>query len=138
MARQIAPNDLGKMEQYWEGHKANKRLMKLREIELLHPHLLAEENTGIRSGAISKPTENKAMILTEDAYYCNLKRIVTTVEDLYEQADEDTKKIIHLRYWSEDYYDWETIADKVYMSRFAALQKRKTLMVKTMEKIGWV
>lgn len=132
--------DLKKMEQYWTNFAQLKRDLKAREVELLHPHLFQDDTSGIRTSTISKPTENKAIILSQDVTYQNLQRIVKTVEDLYNQSDDDLKKIVDMRYFSNnmDMHEWEEIADKMYMSRWMVLRKRKALMKETMKRLGWV
>jgi len=105
----------------------------------LHPHNEGGEMVGGRSNAISDMTAKKAMLLTNDDYYQNLKRIIKTVEDLYREFDEDMRTIVDMRYWDTDgCYEWEDIADKLYISRHKVLRKRNILIDKTAERIGWV
>ncbi len=99
----------------------------------MHPHNEGGEMVGGRSNTISDTTAKKAMLLTNDDYYQNLKRIIKTVEDLYNELDDD------MRYWDTDgCYEWEDIADKLYISRHKVLRKRNILIDKTAERIGWV
>lgn len=132
--------DIDKLEGYWLHHDTNKRDLQYREWELLHPHKEKEEITGIRSGSISNPTANQAMVLTTDRYYQNLKCIVSVVERVYEESDDDTKKLIDMKYWDKDNncYEWEDIADALYMSRNKVLRKRNALLDLTASYIGWV
>lgn len=132
--------DLKKMEQYWTNFSQLKKDLKAREVELLHPHLFQDDTSGIRTSTISKPTENKAIILSQDIQYQNLQRVVKTVEELYEECDDEMKKIIQMRYWGRnlDTFEWETIADTLYLTRWMVLRKRKALMKETMKRIGWI
>lgn len=132
--------DIQKIEHYWINHKDNKRQLKYREWELLNPHNDMEMNTGAgRSGKISMPTENKAVLLAGDKRYQNLQHIVNTIESMYTKLDHDLKIIVDMRYWDTDgCYEWEDIADKLYMSRHKVLRKRNILIDKTAERIGWV
>ncbi|MEK5207497.1 transcriptional regulator [Psychrobacillus sp. FSL H8-0510] len=132
--------DIQKIEYYWINHNDNKRQLKYREWELLNPHNDMEMNTGGgRSGKISMPTENKAVLLASDKLYQNLQHIVNTIESMYAKLDSDMKTIVDMRYWDTDgCYEWEDIADKLYMSRHKVLRKRNILIDKTAERIGWV
>lgn len=82
--------------------------------------------------AISDKTAKKAMLLANDDYYQNLKCIIKTVEDLYNELDDDMRTIEDMRYWDTDgCYEWEDIADKLYISRNKVLRKRNILSDKT-------
>ena len=131
--------DLKKLEGYWINHKDNQSKLKFREWELLNP-IVEDNETGIRSSAISKPTERNATRLADDKYYQNLKHIVHTIEDIYDKLDNDTKLIVDMRYWDKEgnCYEWEEIADKLFMSRHKVLRKRNVLIDLTAERIGWV
>lgn len=39
------------------------------------------------------------MLLANDDYYQNLKRIIKTVEDLYNELGEDMHTIVDMRHW---------------------------------------
>lgn len=132
--------DIHKIEHYWINHNDNKRQLKYREWELLNPHNELDMNTGGgRSGKISMPTENKAVLLAGDKRYQNLQHIVNTIESMYAKLDHDLKTFVDMRYWDTDgCYEWENIADKLYMSRHKVLRKRNILIDKTAERIGWV
>ena len=126
-------------EKYWIDYEVYKKKLKYREWELLHPHNEQGELVGGRSNTISDTTAKKATVLANDAYYQNLKRIIKTVEDLYRDLDEDMRTIVDMRYWDKDgCYEWEDIADKLYISRHKVLRKRNILIDKTAERIGWV
>jgi len=132
--------DIQKIEHYWINHKDNNRQLKYRELELLKPKNEIEMNTGGgRSGKMSTPTENKAILLAGDKRFQNLQQIVNTIESMYAKLDRDLKTIVDMRYWDIDgCYEWENIADKLYMTRHKVLRKRNILSDKTAERIGWV
>ncbi|MFM9535710.1 transcriptional regulator [Lysinibacillus sp. IITD104] len=135
----LSRSDIQTIERYWIELEQNKKKLKYREWELLHPHNEGGEMVGGRSNAISDTTAKKAMLLANDDYYQNLKRIIKTVEDLYNELDEDMRTIVDMRYWDTDgCYEWEDIADKLYISRHKVLRKRNILIDKTAERIGWV
>lgn len=132
--------DIQKIEKYWIDHEHNKRQLKFREWELLHPFSETDTNIGGgKSNKISNITEQKAVALAEDKLYQNLKHIVNVIEDLYQELDNDSKTIVDMRYWCKsDFYEWEDIADRLYMSRHKVLRKRNLLIDETAKRIGWV
>ena len=135
----LSRSEVQTIEKYWIDYEVYKKKLKYREWELLHPHNEQGELVGGRSNTISDTTAKKATVLANDAYYQNLKRIIKTVEDLYRDLDEDMRTIVDMRYWDKDgCYEWEDIADKLYISRHKVLRKRNILIDKTAERIGWV
>lgn len=104
----------------------NKRQLKFREWELLHPFSETDKNIGRgKSNKINNITEQKAVALAEDKLYQNLKHIVNVIEDLYQKLDNYSKTIVDMGYWfKSDFYEWEEIADRLYMSRHKVLRKR--------------
>lgn len=142
MTTTLNNHDIKKLEEFWNKHKENKRQLKFREFEILSPH---QDDTDVNAGikapyGISNPTERNAFLLSNDRLYQNLKQIVQAVEVLYEECDEETKQIINMRYWDNESncYEWEEIADKLYISRSKVLRKRNSLLDATAERIGWV
>ncbi|MEY9980379.1 hypothetical protein [Lysinibacillus sp. RC79] len=135
----LSRSEIQNIEKYWIEYEQYKKKLQYREWELLHPHNQGGEMVGGRSKTISDTTAKKAMVLANDAYYQNLKRIIKTVEDLYSELDEDVRTIVDMRYWDKDgCYEWEDIADKLYMSRNKVLRKRNNLIDKTAIRIGWI
>lgn len=141
MTTALNKHDIQKLEEYWVNYKDIKKMVQFREWELLNPSVEEEENVGSSRGlSISKPTESKALTLAQDRYYQNLTHIIKVVEQLYSEVDEDTQKIIDMRYWDDnnDCFEWEEIADKLFISRSKVLRKRNNLIDDTAKRIGWV
>lgn len=135
----LSRSEVQTIEKYWIDYEVYKKKLKFREWELLHPQNEQGEMVGGRSNTISDTTAKKATVLANDAYYQNLKRIIKTVEDLYRDLDEDMRTIVDMCYWDKDgCYEWEDIADRLYISRHKVLRKRNILIDKTAERIGWV
>lgn len=142
MRATLSKHDLQKLEEYWSNHKQNKKLLDYRQFQLLSKNS-DDENSGGGSNSVrqvSKPVEQAAIKLDEDDLYQNLRRIIRVVEALYEDADKDLRKIIDMRYWDNDsnFFEWEDIADALFMSRNKVLRKRNGLLDETAERVGWV
>lgn len=136
----LSKHDIPKLEEYWIKHKENKRRLQFRAWELTEQRE-PDENTGSSSGiAVSKPTEQKAVSLADDILYNNLKTITKAIDRIYKESDDDLKTIVDMRYWDDDSncYEWDEIADKLFMSRSKVLRKRNTLLDETAARIGWV
>ena len=132
--------DLKKLEGYWSNLEQLKKDMRYREWELLHPYQETDANVGgSRSNHTSDTTGNRATLLAEDKEYQNLKNIVTTIENLYPELDDDQKIIVQMRYWDKkECYEWQHIADELYMSVQRVLRKRNNLIDETAKRLGWV
>ena len=114
--RKMERLDIQKIESYWINHDENKKRLKYREWELLHSRHNADDlNANLRGNRISNPTEQKAAALTNDELYRNLNKIVQSIEQIYEQLDEDLKTIVNMRYWDKEnnWYEWEDSGDRL-------------------------
>lgn len=128
------------IEEYWASLDSLKKQLKYREWELLNAYKETDTNIGGgKANRISDTTGNKAILLAEDKNYQHLKNIITNLEHMYKELDHDLKTIVDMRYFdSEQCYEWEEIADKLYMSRNKVLRKRNILIDKTAQRIGWL
>ena len=136
----LSRSEIQIIERYWIQFDEYKKKLKYREWELLNEHEETDTNIGgSRSSNISNPTERKAIILSEDKLYQKLKDIVKTIEEIYCQLDQDLKTIVDMRYWDREKncYEWEDIADRLYMSRNKVLRKRNALIDETAKKLAW-
>lgn len=142
MTTTLNRHDIQKLEEFWIKHKENKKKLKFRTFEVLSEYQEdVDANASIKAPyGISNATERNASLLMEDKLYQNLKYIVQAVEELYQNSDSDTKTIIDMRYWDAENncYEWEEIADKLFISRSKVLRKRNSLLDETAERIGWV
>lgn len=128
------------IEEYWSSLDNLKKQLRYREWELLNAYQETDTNIGGgKSNRISDTTGNKAIILAEDKNYQHLKNIITTLEQLYEELDHDQKTIVDMRYFDKkECYEWQNIADKLYMSTYRVLRKRNALIDETAKRLGWV
>lgn len=62
----LSRSDIQTIERYWIELEQNKKKLKYREWELLHPHNEGGEIVGGRSNTISDTTAKKAMLLAND------------------------------------------------------------------------
>ena len=137
----LSRHDIQKLEDYWINLHQYKKDLKYREWELLNAYQEADTNIGGgKANRISDTTGNKAIVLAEDMKYQNLKRIVHTIECMYKELDHDQKTIVDMRYWdkNKEAYEWQHIADELYMSVQRVLRKRNMLIDETANRLGFV
>lgn len=136
----LSKHDIQKLEDYWINIEDYKRQMRHRERDLLEGWCETDTNIGGgKSNRISDTTGNKAMILADDVMFQNLKRIVNTIDAMYTELDDDQKTIVDMRYWdkNKECYEWQHIADTLYMSVQRVLRKRNALIDETARRLGW-
>ena len=116
-----------------------RKQLKFREWELLENKNDDTNVGGGKSNQTSDTTAKKAIILAEDTRYQHLKNVVQTIEQLYEELDQDQKTIVQMRYWDKtECYEWQHIADELYMSVQRVLRKRNAIIDETAKRLGWV
>ncbi|WP_107923475.1 DUF722 domain-containing protein [Lysinibacillus parviboronicapiens] len=136
----LTPNQNKTIEEYWSDLDGLKKQLRYREWELLNAYQETDTNIGGgKANRISDTTGNKAIILAEDKNYQYLKNIITTLEQYYKELDHDQKTIVDMRYFDKtECYEWQNIADKLYMSTYRVLRKRNALIDETARRLGWV
>ena len=127
------------IEEYWTNIDDYRKQLKFREWELTENRTVDENIGGGKANRISDPTAAKAATLIQDDRYQNYSKIIHAIEQTYSSVDEDLRTIVNMRYWDKnDVYEWEDIADKLYISRSKVLRKRNLLIDKTAERLGWL
>ena len=127
------------IEEYWTNIDDYRKQLKFREWELTENRTVDENIGGGKANRISDPTAAKAATLIQDDRYQNYSKIIHAIEQTYSSVDEDLRTIVNMRYWDKnDVYEWEDIADKLYISRSKVLRKRNLLIDKTAERLGWI
>lgn len=127
------------IEEYWMNIDDYRKKLKFREWELTENKTVDTNIGGGKSNRISDTTGNKAILLSSDENYQHIQKIINAIEKTYSNLDEDMQTIVDMRYWDKDgVWEWEEIADKLYISRSKVLRKRNLLIDKTAERLGWM
>ena len=127
------------IEEYWMNIDDYRKKLKFREWELTENKTVDTNIGGGKSNRISDTTGNKAILLSSDENYQHIQKIISAIEKTYSSLDEDMQTIVNMRYWDKDgVWEWEEIADKLYISRSKVLRKRNLLIDKTAERLGWM
>ena len=106
-----------------------RRIQK--EINLRKEELMSlgstEENTGIPTGGISKPTESIIMKWASDVTLKNMEVYQTTVDEFRKTLTNKQLELFNLR-WLPPVMDWEEIADHYQISTATIYRRRKNLL----------
>lgn len=130
-------HDIGKLENYIKNIKQYRKELRFRGYELLENH--DPENIGAgKSNMPGNPIEREVIKKLNDKKYNNLDNIVSSVERLIENVDDESLQIMKMKYWSNAYYTWQDIADECLMSRTAITNRRNNWLNMLAEYMGYV
>ena len=101
---------------------ANRRaVLSVREVD--------ENVGGGKSNIMGKPVENLAVRYMTDKRLLFLQNVQESIHDTLDGLDDNTRKIIELRYFNNDKYNWKQVAKlfhyspaQVYRIRYRVLE----------------
>ncbi|MEP9852120.1 transcriptional regulator [Staphylococcus aureus] len=130
-------HDIKKLEGYIKNIAEYKKQLKFRGYELMENH--EPENIGAgKSNLPGNPVQNEVIKKLNDKKYNQLNNIVTSVEKLIENVDDETLEIMHMKYWDKlDRYTWEDVADEMFMSRRTLGRRRDKWLLMLAEYMGY-
>ena len=117
-----------------------KKEIKKRREELMNTSE-SDENVGAGKNSHrtpGQPTERIATRLTMDKRLRNLEEIVEAIERVYEQVDEDHRKMMRIAYWSNRRLSWQGIADECHVHMNTMTKMRRNVIQLVADKIGWI
>lgn len=130
--------DIKKLEGYIKNIKQHRKELRFRGYELLENH--DPENLGASKGnSVSNPIEMETLKKMGDRKYSNLDNIVSSVEKLIATVDDDSLKMMKLKYWNKvGDYTWEDVADEMYMTRRSVSRRRDKWLLLLAEYMDYV
>lgn len=131
--------DLKKLEKYIKNVNQYRKLLKFRGYEIMENH--EPENIGAgKSNLPGRPIEREVIKKLGDRRYNELDNIVSSVEKLLDEADEETYDIIVMAYYdmNTEHYTWEDIADRFYTSKTTILRRRATYLKRLAEIMDYI
>lgn len=131
-------HDIKKLEGYIKNIKQYRKDLKFRGYEILENH--DPENIGAgKSNMPGNPIEREVLKRFNDKKYNNLDNIVSSVEKLIANVDDETLDIMKMKYWSDlDEYSWEDIADELFISRRTLGRRRDKWLLLLAEYMDYV
>ena len=117
----IERHDIKKLEDYIERIEQYRKEMKFTHFELLND------------------TNNETNSVVMKNKYERLCNIVNGVDQLIDEADNETKEIMRFRYWECPIgcYEWQDIADYFGISKTSILRKRDAIIKRLATLIGY-
>lgn len=113
-----------------------KEIDKLRQ-EIMYGYREQDES-GIRSSAIGRPTEQIATRLVTDKRLRNLEEIVYAIESVLGMLDDTQRELVELKYFKKNNaLNWLGIAEKCNIHEQTAYKYRRMIIYAIAEKVGW-
>lgn len=131
-----------KCESEWFNYYKTIKEIKLLEDAILHPFVEEPDDPTVVKGAnsvrdIGDPTGNSAARLTRHKQLNYLREIASAIETVYNELPKDHQRLIHTRYWSKTRLNWNEIAERCYVSKRQAMRWRDSIIIATVEVLGW-
>lgn len=131
-----------KCEAEWFNYHKTIQEIKLLEDAILHPFEEEENDPAVVKGANSvsspgDPTFYGAARLTRHKQLNYLREIASAIETVYNELPKDHKRLVQVRYWSNKNRTWDGIAMKCHVSRRQAMRWRDSIILATVEVLGW-
>lgn len=125
---QLSRYDLGYYERLFMDYPRYSTLIVKRRAELSIREV--DENVGGgKSNVMGKPVENLAVRYLSDKKLIFLQNVQEAIQDTLDGLDDNTRKIIELRYFHHDEYSWKQVARlfnyspaQIYRIRYRVLE----------------
>lgn len=85
---------------------------------------------------IGRPTEQIATALVQDKQLRNAEEIVSAIDEVYEKASDDHKRLIRKKYWSNQHLNWTDISIQLSMHRNTAMKMRREIVYAIAKRTG--
>lgn len=90
------------------------------------------------SNTKSDPTSRLGVALLTDRRLKQLERIVTSIEQVYNDLPPEKQNLIDLKYWTKpQLLTWEGISQRLSISRRQALRWRDQILHEIANRLGW-
>lgn len=125
---QLSRYDLSYYERLFMDYPRYPTLITKRRAELSIREV--DENVGGgKSNVMGKPVENLAVRYLSDKRLLFLQNVQDSIRDTLDGLDDNTRKLIELRYFNNDEYNWKQVAKlfsyspaQVYRIRYRVLE----------------
>jgi RinA family phage transcriptional activator len=114
----------------------------LKEIDRLRNEIMFDkgptDESGIRGGEISRPTERIATRLLTNKRLRNLEEIAEAIDKVYTELPTTHRNLVQLKYWARPQtLTWDGIAGKLYVTKRQAYRWRDETINSVGEVLGW-
>ncbi|EAC3254027.1 DUF722 domain-containing protein [Listeria monocytogenes] len=103
----------------------------------VHQEFKDENQGGGSSGQISNEVEQRVMLLQMDREIQRMSDTVRAIETVLNTLSDEDKQLVQFRYWDRSRPTWLWIACKLNISESTAKRKRKEIIYKIAERLGY-
>ncbi|UXV30019.1 transcriptional regulator [Mammaliicoccus sciuri] len=113
--------------------------LRVRKLELMDNPIIDNPGSG-KPNLPSSPIERELLLCLKDTYYNNLAKIIKAVDSIYDNADDEVKEIMKLKYWEPKpgIESWEELAKHLHYSKTSILRVRERYLIDLANKIDFV
>ena len=127
------------IEEYIKNIDRLRIRLQIRKYELMDNPIIDNPGAG-KSNLPGDPTNREIQIYLTDDYYLNMSKIIKTIENVYDGADDEVKTIFRLKYWEPELglETWEEIAKHLHYSKTNILRVRERYLKEIAERIDFI
>ncbi|EEO5812562.1 DUF722 domain-containing protein [Listeria monocytogenes] len=121
-------------------HSTKKEMLEKRAnivMGSMHQEVTDENQGGSSSGQISNEVEQRVMLLQMDREIQRMSNTVRAIDTVLSTLSDEDKQLVHFRYWDRSRPTWTWIACKLNISESTAKRKRKEIIYKIAERLGY-
>ncbi|EAG3390893.1 DUF722 domain-containing protein [Listeria monocytogenes] len=121
-------------------HATKKEILEKRAnivMGSVHQEFKDENQGGGSSGQISNEVEQRVMLLQMDREIQRMSDTVRAIETVLNTLSDEDKQLVQFRYWDRSRPTWLWIACKLNISESTAKRKRKEIIYKIAERLGY-
>ncbi|EAF0326796.1 DUF722 domain-containing protein [Listeria monocytogenes] len=121
-------------------HSTKKEILEKRAnivMGSVHQEFKDENQGGGSSGKISNEVEQRVMLLQMDREIQRMSDTVRAIETVLNTLSDEDKQLVQFRYWDRSRPTWLWIACKLNISESTAKRKRKEIIYKIAERLGY-
>ncbi|EDF4965460.1 DUF722 domain-containing protein [Listeria monocytogenes] len=121
-------------------HSTKKEMLEKRAnivMGSMHQEFRDENQGGSSSGQISNEVEQRVMLLQMDREIQRMSNTVIAIDTVLSTLSDEDKQLVHFRYWDRSRPTWTWIACKLNISESTAKRKRKEIIYKIAERLGY-
>lgn len=131
--------DMKVLEGYIKNIDKLRMRLRVRKLELMDNPIIDNPGSG-KPNLPGNPIEREIILCLKDTYYNNLDKIIKAVDMIYDNADDEVKEIMKLKYWEPKpgIESWEDLAKHLHYSKTSILRVRERYLIDLANRIDFV
>lgn len=124
-------------DELYHYHDTKREIEEIRN-DIIHSSPPYYDDLPRWSNTKSDPTGRLGAALLTDRRLIQLERIVSAIEQVYNNLPPEKQKLVDLKYWTKPQLrTWEGISQKLNISRRQALRWRDRILYEIAKRLGW-